>query len=339
VKNLTGWVLGIGGGFALALSVVACGSAEDGSEEVASTQESLELADVVTEVPTDYVVAPGGRLFHKDCVHTLPDGATADEDDNVIVNGKVVAHYNKCAHKVFRFGPKRDGQPPAPGGWVASTEATSSETTFTYMSSGEWQVPANPVGNHGQLLYFFPSFQTSGASGSANLVIVQPVLQWGVSPAGGGRYWAMASWVVNAAGSAWHSTLKRVNAGEWIIGEMTLLAKTASAQRWQIYWLNESTGISQTFSKSFSVNKPFNRAEGAVLEAYSVSNCSDFPSGSTGNTYFSAPTLFQGTAASDRHAASPFWTTSVPGYTGLNCNFNATVSNGGGSSGSATLFY
>lgn len=54
-----------------------------------------------------------------------------------------------------------------------------------------WKVPAAPTTNHQQTIFLFNSIEP--ASGNA---ILQPVLQYGPSAAGGGSYWAVASWYV-----------------------------------------------------------------------------------------------------------------------------------------------
>lgn len=54
---------------------------------------------------------------------------------------------------------------------------------------GEWAVPPAPPANDGQILYFW-----NGVEPDDNSAVLQPVLQWGSTPAGGGAYWAVASW-------------------------------------------------------------------------------------------------------------------------------------------------
>jgi hypothetical protein len=69
----------------------------------------------------------------------------------------------------------------------------------------------------------------------ASVSIIQPVLQWGSSAAGGGPYWAIASWFVGGAHTV-YSELKIVNAGDTILGNMTL---DASSQKvLPHHWVN-----------------------------------------------------------------------------------------------------
>jgi hypothetical protein len=58
--------------------------------------------------------------------------------------------------------------------------------------STNWIVPNPPETNHGQTLYIF-----NGLSNTTNTTILQPVLQWGSSPyGGGGNNWQIANWFV-----------------------------------------------------------------------------------------------------------------------------------------------
>ena len=55
-------------------------------------------------------------------------------------------------------------------------------------------------------------------------MIYPPVLQWGPSAAGGGNYWAVASWYADGqGGQAFYSQLVQVsNPGDILVGIMTL---------------------------------------------------------------------------------------------------------------------
>ena len=55
------------------------------------------------------------------------------------------------------------------------------------------------------------------------------MLQWGVSAAGGGDYWAVASWYADGqGGQAFYSTLVQVNPGDVLVGIMTLTGQSAA---------------------------------------------------------------------------------------------------------------
>src|SRR4051794_8812134 len=72
-------------------------------------------------------------------------------------------------------------------GWITTAywETTASEAVTEFRST--WKVPPEPERRGGQLIYLF-----NGITNEARNAILQPVLQWGTSPAGGGPYWAVA---------------------------------------------------------------------------------------------------------------------------------------------------
>src|SRR5262249_39312006 len=75
-----------------------------------------------------------------------------------------------------------------------------------------WKVPCAPRTVSGQLIYLFPAFQNTSW-------IFQPVLQWGYSGAGGGDYWAVASWYADGLnGPAFHTDAVRVEVGDTLVG-------------------------------------------------------------------------------------------------------------------------
>src|ERR1035438_9024047 len=74
-------------------------------------------------------------------------------------------------------------------------------------------------------------------------MIYQPVLQWGSSAAGGGNYWAVASWYADGqGGQAFYSSLVRVNPGQVLVGVMNETAQSASGFSYNCQF----TGIANT---------------------------------------------------------------------------------------------
>jgi len=69
------------------------------------------------------------------------------------------------------------------------------------------------------------------STNAAGVSIIQPVLQWGSSAAGGGQYWAIASWFVGGAHTV-YSDLKQVSSGDTIYGNMTLDATSQKVGRY-----------------------------------------------------------------------------------------------------------
>jgi hypothetical protein len=101
--------------------------------------------------------------------------------------------------------------------------------------------------------------------------IIQPVLQFGSSAAGGGDYWALASWYVDSNDNAYFSTLTQTTAGHNIYGTMAQTHGT-----WQINSIDTNTGQNTLLTIATNTSEPF---AFVTLEVYSVSNCGEYPTG------------------------------------------------------------
>lgn len=139
-----------------------------------------------------------------------------------------------------------------------------------------WTVPPIPETGHGaQLLYLFNALQpTSGVSR-----ILQPVLQYGVSAAGGGDYWSVASWWVND-GEASFTPAIEVTPGQSLEGILTLTSINTSDADNQVYeYTSAFAGIPAT---SMTISSPVELTFAwEVLEFYRVNQTSDLPKGKT----------------------------------------------------------
>jgi hypothetical protein len=83
-------------------------------------------------------------------------------------------------------------------GWNTDAyNVTSNDKPFTFFST-KWIVPSPPKPRD-QILYLFNALVGMDVLENGNFFyhIIQPVLQWGLSPAGGGNYWAICNWYVN----------------------------------------------------------------------------------------------------------------------------------------------
>jgi hypothetical protein len=151
-------------------------------------------------VPADYVIAPIGWV-HPSCVHGVPSGARIDLNDDVTLNGQLIAHYEQCKYPpVYSPGPFGSKGPTSDGGGPGSTGAIEYAEQNATISDpfdkiyGYMNVPSAPTVN-GSTLYYWQGLQSGEFSPPPyGCGILQPVLQWGSSPAGGGNYWGMAAW-------------------------------------------------------------------------------------------------------------------------------------------------
>ena len=76
--------------------------------------------------------------------------------------------------------------------WVTYSQWHNTSGIPITSFSTNWIVPNNPSTNHGQTLYIF-----NGMESDAMTDIIQPVLQWGTNPyGGGGNDWEIANWYV-----------------------------------------------------------------------------------------------------------------------------------------------
>ena len=230
-------------------------------------------------VPDGYVITPFG-YFHPSCVLKVEEGET------LLAGGRMLQHVDgtlenipACQYphyaasgKILAAGATKV-ESPTINGWVESASVTTSTSYGEIVA--DWIVPPAPTSNDGQTVFFFPGMEDANDVVS----IIQPVLQYGPSAAGGGNNWAIASWNCCPSGTADYSTLVSVHSGDVIQGTVksTCSAGTESCSTWNITTADETSGQSTALSNSPSEGQTFNWAFGGVLEAYKIAQCSDYP--------------------------------------------------------------
>jgi hypothetical protein len=243
---------------------------------------------VATDTTEELVMTPGG-LIPKSNVHAVPDGARIHHTPTAIqiidADGTIL-HSTDLTLSKKTSGTVLGGNPAAGGatriaprelnsGYVAYSywESTTSSPISTFSTS--WAVPPAPANYDGQLLYYF-----NGLVPNSFDAILQPVLQFGESPIGGGAYWAVASWYVYDNNAAYHaSTLSEVKVGQDLTGVMTTTSTTGSGSGTTYNWNSAFTGIASS-SLSVSTTEVLNWAYEA-LEIYTTASASDLPAGTT----------------------------------------------------------
>ena len=238
------------------------------------------------ELATDMVITPGGPR-HRSQVHLVEAGQllrhaegqlqVLDSTRNVVARLAAVTSLSAPPHA------------PALGtGWI--TYAGWSNGTGTPISSftTTWTVPRAPRTSSGQVIFLFNGIEPSDGSH-----ILQPVLQWGVSAAGGGSFWSIASWYVGSGGDALHTSLVRVNEGDVLVGVMTLDSRSGNSFTYTSSFQGRA-GTSLTVQ-----NNPELTWASQTLEAYSVTTCSDYPA--TDTTPMTAINIRTGTNAPAVH--------------------------------------
>ena len=241
--------------------------------EVVSTGVNRK-ADGSPAVATDLVLTPGGFRASSIVQHIEPglviDG-TANHFKKLRRDGTFVEDLGKLAVKATRdpLMPLNVARHPSaiPGlgsGWICYASWTENAKPVSLFTT-TWIVPPAPATQSGQTIFLFNGIQNSS-------MIYQPVLQWGPSAAGGGDYWAVASWYADGqGGQSFYSSLVHVNPGQVLVGVMTETAQSAQGFSYNC----EFTGISNTSLPIQNVQQLTWCIE--TLECYGIQKSSDYP--------------------------------------------------------------
>ena len=200
---------------------------------------------------------PGGQVVHVgDEIHIL-DGA-----------GKPV-HVAKNDGTKVRGTPVGDAVEPEKSGWVAYASWYNTGSSPISSFTTTWSVPPVPATYHNQTVFLFNSIEP--ASGNA---ILQPVLQYGPSAAGGGAYWTVASWYL-VGSNTYHTSLVRVSVGQSLDGVITLTGSSGGKYN----YVTSFTNVAGTTLTATGADQLVWATE--TLESYAVTSPSDYPHGST----------------------------------------------------------
>jgi len=230
------------------------------------------------------VLVPGLGYQAAHCVSRVESGSyivkNPDGSHTVTSPTGVVSHFVPCPVTKNNVGHG--------AAWKAWGQYfnTNHVTNFT----GNWPVPPVPTTKSSQTLFYW-----NGVEDTTNDEVLQPVLQWGSSAAGGGQYWAIASWYVSSSRSFW-SDLVNVNVGESIFGG---LYEDNSTGVWDVVSTDVQTNKSTSFK--YKHPTPIETYSYVVLEAYTIAECTDYPA----NTKFEAFTNLQITLTSG--PVTPTW--------------------------------
>ncbi|KAJ7063830.1 hypothetical protein C8F01DRAFT_1129472 [Mycena amicta] len=222
----------------------------------------------VLAAPTATVLAPGGPKAAAD-VHQIPAGGSiAHVDEEVHVFDAAGSLVKKVVVGV-NPSPVRSSVAPLQTGWITYADWLNTGSSPISSFTTTWTVPPVPATNHGQTIFLFNSIEPN--SGNA---IIQPVLQYGPSAAGGGSFWGVASWYL-VGSSVFNTAVTRVSAGATLNGVITLTSSSGSS-------FNYVTSFSNVAGTSLTVTGAAQLTWATeTLEAYAVSAISDYPAGST----------------------------------------------------------
>jgi len=246
-----------------------------------SMVQAQDIAALQKAHPT-WVQVPG-QLIRPDCVHELPKGSRVEVvgdqiTGDITMGGRVIAHYNACPEPGISTRNRSNAAAPAtiaPGvgnGWVEAVldDVSLGSSDNLDWVSGTWKVPAAPAATGG-LIYLF-----NGMEPSTQNWILQPVLQFGNNGYFGGNYWVIASWLVGPNNYAFYSPAETVHTGDTIYGTTYMTSDSAGKLGWEVFAQDETSGV-YTWITASTTGLHWTWGYAAVLEAYRISSCSQFP--------------------------------------------------------------
>lgn len=244
---------------------------------------------------TDLVLTPGG-MRPRSLVHQLEPGQHVSLKDGRVriietASGRVVKDLGEAAKPGDNPEPDRKpGEPaasvpaPAPGpgptpsipdiGWIENSQWKNGGPNPIVYFSTKWVVPPEPSSNDSQTVFLFNGLQPDSAAH-----ILQPVLQWGGSAAGGGSFWSITNWYADGQGGAavTHAPVQ-VNPGDVLQGIMTCTAHPATGYTYVSSFVGHSsldvtvTDVAEELTWAYE-----------TLECYGsdytkpLTQCSDYP--------------------------------------------------------------
>jgi hypothetical protein len=215
-------------------------------------------------MPQELVLTPGGRRPKSLVTRVPPGNAIHVIDDTTHLKNLAT----RSLMEVSMPEVSAEVIPQLGSGWITFAHWTN-DTGYPITSfKTTWEVPPVPSSESNQIVFLFNGIDPANTPDG----ILQPVLQWGVSAAGGGPFWAIASWYVKGNGQAFHSDLVQVDPGDTLVGLMTQTGQTGS----QFNYKSEFQGIANTSLQVENLTELVWCNE--TLEAYSIDDCSDYPS-------------------------------------------------------------
>jgi hypothetical protein len=190
-----------------------------------SIMETPSPPSRINPMPRNLVLTPGGYR-HPSLVHYVPANHAIHRKDG---KQQLLNLATQVATDVEEFTPYPGDVPGFGTGWIAYAHWLNTTGQPITNLRTIWKVPPAPTTQSGQIIFLFNGIDPTNPSDG----ILQPVLQWGISAAGGGPYWAVASWYVGGDGHAFHTTPIRVNTGDTVVGVMK--ATGPGGQRIQLH--------------------------------------------------------------------------------------------------------
>jgi len=224
-------------------------------------------------------VTPFG-LYPKECIHGVRSGSVlTNEKDHVVVTHpdfpNEIERIPRCKkHNSYKKKSSNDVGVVNGDGWQQYVKyQTNNITEFL----GMWIVPDAPADFAAGVLFTFTGLQNidwvpPNADPKGPFDIIQPVLQYGYSEAGGGTFWSMASWYVTLDSDVYYSRLTPISSKVTMFGNMTKIG----GDSWFIDSVDTSTNThsSLTVTESILESQPWAYV---TLEVYDIFACNEYP--------------------------------------------------------------
>lgn len=222
-------------------------------------------------------------------------------------------------------------QPPTISSWVEDAYDTlGSGSNPVGSSSAYWTVPPAPStcsSSSGQLLFFFNGLEVDQYDTAGELL--QPVLAHGYNGGNYGCYYYMQAWYVYTGSPGYIATTGvTVSSGDTLWGYMAYIGtnpNTSTCCWWEIKLLDTSTNpqlITYEYvqTSAYGGYSAMREIYGGVLEAYSVSSCTDLPGGSSGSTDFTSQYILDTSGTQ----ITPSWTGVVTSGLSPQCGYGGS---------------
>jgi len=215
---------------------------------------------------TTQVLTPKGYRSASNAVEVPAGGKIVHIDDNSLhvldAEGTVVHVASKAATTTS------SAVAPEETGWVAFASFLNTGAAIGSFKA-TWNVPPAPANFDGQTLFLFNSIEPATFD-----AIMQPVLQYGGSAAGGGEYWAVANWYLYGD-NTFFTTPVQVSSGQQLVGEVQLVGTSGSTYNYNSAFTNLDVA-----SLTVDGGEELQWAT-ITLETYSTTSSRDYPTGST----------------------------------------------------------
>jgi len=259
--------------------------------------------------PNDYVTTPAG-WYHRSCVHEIENGAHVDKRRRVRRRDGTTYQIPNCLYPARIARPGAEARSPTNNGWIEYASTSQPFGSWYQQLTASWTVPAVPVASYsGTQVYFtFPGLQS-------NAFIIQPVIQYGRSAAGGGPFWAMASWHCDDGSNCIHSPLTTISAGDAMSGSVVASDCANGDCTWTITTRDVTTGQRTILAVADTQNYWW--SAGGAVEVYGLTFCAQYP---INGVFYSGISLYD----RNLNQVSPSWFPYIQPGTDPSCSFNVT---------------